>query len=381
MIEKKKVAILGANGQIGSVIAKNLNLMPDIQLIAVCRNFAGAQLLRDIACEVRIGSVDESNFDPKILEDCEVVINCIWPAGSSQAVEKINSIILDNVAKQPHNQKFISLSSVAVYGTCIDQAWSTFDKPKPDGPYGQSKLEFERLIIKKFQKIRKSFYIIRLGHVFGAEQWLSSFILSAISDPEMLLPFSGNLPSNAIHVNDVTRGIISLIQSPPDSGIYNLASNPQLSWDKIFEWHSKVCQLPLVGSMNYERSLRLRQFGTQDSRLSPLQKGFRSLRGIRQAISFGWLLGSPEFKYLGNIILSIFPERISKRLKAISAMQGIRHQILALNNEKLVSPLFLCDAMPGKYLSIPKLNFLDEKDDLRDEKLYAFYRLAILGEE
>ena len=375
MMRRVKVAILGANGQIGSVLTRVMSNSDEIKVVAVCRNDIGAQLLQNLNCEVRLGSVMDSSFDYSILSDCDVVLNCIWPSGSSQQVQKHNNELLKNIAKQPIGQTFISLSSVAVYGSCIDKNYSTFHDPRPDNPYGDAKLKFENKISKIFAKSDKPLYQIRLGHVFGAEQWLSNFIIESLKKKSFELPFDGSLPSNAVHVYDLANALTKLILNPPKSGIYNLAANPQVSWRELFDWHSINCGLNNVIAMDRNLSQRYRERYVKESKFSPLRKGFQSLEGLRQTLNLSWLFSSSEFKYLGNILLSYLPARYMRRLKARWAMHVVRQQIEELFQlNPIPGPFLFCDGMPGDYLSIPSGDELTKNKELKE-----YYMVGILG--
>lgn len=374
-MRRVKVAILGANGQIGSVLTKLMSSSDEINVVAICRNDIGAQMLKNINCEVRLGSVMSSSFDHAILSDCDVVLNCIWPSGSSQQVQKQNNQLLKNIEKQSLQQTFISLSSVAVYGSCIDKNYSTFLAPKPDNPYGDAKLKLENKIKKVFGGSEKPLYQIRLGHVFGAEQWLSNFIIGSLTQKSFSLPFDGFLPSNAVHVNDLAHSLTKLILNPPKSGIYNLAPNPQLSWKELFYWHSINCGLNNVIAMDQDLSQKYRERYVKESQSSPLSKGFQSLGGLRQTFNLSWLFSSSEFKYLGNILLSCLPARYMRRLKARWAMHVVRQQIEELNQlNPIPGPFLFCDGMPGDYLSIPSGGELTKNNELKE-----YYRVGILG--
>jgi hypothetical protein len=252
-------------------------------------------------------------------------------------------------------------------------------RPRPDGPYGQSKLQAEKLITRTFKNSGKRYHLIRLGHVYGAEQWLSKYIIESVSDGLLELPYDGARSSNAIHVDDVAQALIEVILSPPASGIYNLASNPQHSWRAVFDWHSDVCGLKHVSAMDDNVVKSLHEAYIRDSRNSAFKKGLLAFGDFKQGFSMGWLLGSSEFKYVGNIALSLLPERVAKRMKAISAMRGVRNEIAALQRPAPSSPLFFCDAMPGPHLSVAQIDANGEEVARRNRDLASYYRTAIVG--
>jgi nucleoside-diphosphate-sugar epimerase len=372
-----KVAVLGANGQIGSVLIRRLSEIPGIHPVAVCRNALGAGLISDVECDVRLGSVTSEKWDTKLIGDCDSAINCIWPQGSAGAVKKQNAILLANIRGNDNLKKFISLSSVAVYGTCIDSSWSTFKAPKPDLTYGQAKLEMEKMTADCFAGSACRYHLIRLGHVYGNEQWLSRMIIGSISDNKFKLPFDGSMLSNALHVDEVAQGLIHLLLEDRESGVINLASHPQKTWRHIFDWHSEVCGLPAVKMIDHDRSAQYRNSFIAASRKRPLGKGLVSFSGWLRSISPLALLDFPDVKVVGSLMLDRFPGKIERRIKALSAIRMVKGQVSALKQESGANPLFCCDAMPGRYLEIPPLDMTilnDQKKELRE-----WYQRAIVG--
>ena len=73
------VALLGANGQIGAALLKRLAADEGVKAVAICRNAVGAGAISDVDCEVRLGSIRDEGSAKKLLDDCDVVVNCIWP--------------------------------------------------------------------------------------------------------------------------------------------------------------------------------------------------------------------------------------------------------------------------------------------------------------
>ena len=374
-MKSRLIAILGANGKIGSEITHRLGLVDGFQLVAICRSEVGAERLRSPNCEVRIGSVMSKNFDPSVLADCEIVINCVWPVGRARDVIKQNSILATNIARQASIKHFISFSSVAVYGSCIDNSWNSFANPKPDGVYGKSKLESEKFFANYFQYLGKSFHLIRLGHVYGPSQTLSKQIWKLSEDGRFQLPYDGSLPSNTIHIQEVAESLMLLIKCPSKSGIYNLASNPQRSWREVFDWHTNICGMKTILSLNNE--------------IAKNQHALY-LRKIRKS--------SYIFSFIINIIIRIFVklwQLVQKifipswsLLKKIwfSVNMLIQNNLAKINNNNLVSirshkiyesenpnPIYYCDSMPGPQLHLPNEWLCDEEVSKRNIELINYY--------
>jgi hypothetical protein len=241
-------------------------------------------------------------------------------------------------------------------------------------------MEAERRIAKIYGDSTKRYHIIRLGHVYGDEQWLSRYILENAADNRFRLPYDGNRSSNAIHVDDVTRALVGLIRDPCASGIYNLTPTPQQSWRDLFDWHTDACGLTRVHSMEEGQAKSLHNTFVLESRNSPLKKGLVVFGNLKQGFSLEWLLGSNDFKHLGNVVLSFLPARIERRMKAISAMRIVRNEIAMLRTPSPSGSFLFSDAMPGPYLDIPtSLVGHDVEAAERRRRLLEYYRTCILG--
>lgn len=127
--------------------------------------------------------------------------------------------ILDS-CKYHNISKIIVTSSAAIYQSSdniIDETNTT----EPSSPYGQSKLDMEKIIIQS--KINYS--ILRLFNVYGNGnfQGVIAIFKKNISENNSLIIFGdGKAIRDFIHVSDVVESIILSIDSK--SGIYNIAS-------------------------------------------------------------------------------------------------------------------------------------------------------------
>lgn len=374
--QKIKVAVLGANGQIGSVLIRRLSEVCDIEPIAICRNALGAGLLSEVGCQIRQGSITNRGCDIRLIADCDVVVNCIWPQGSAKAVNLQNATLLCNV-RDSRVPKFISLSSVAVYGLCIDASWSTFDCPKPDAVYGESKLWMERATVKELSATGSKFHLLRLGHTYGHEQWLSRSIFEWLGDVSFMLPFHGRLPSNTIHVEEVAAAITALVLQDRASGILNLTSRPQKTWREVLDWHASVCGLDKTASMDEAASARYRSHLRAVSRKGSFTKSLSSIYAWLRSISPAAMLDSPDIRATGSKVLDVLPKQLEKRLKAMSATRTVATQLAPLRHEADVSPIFFCDAMPGPYAEVPVL--AKSPSHQQEELLRNWHREVVIG--
>jgi nucleoside-diphosphate-sugar epimerase len=367
------VGVMGANGQIASTLLRRLAEADDIKPVAVCRNRVGAAVISDVDCDIRIGSVADEDTAKKLLSDCHAVVNCIWPNLSSKEIGPENEAIIHNLRELKSLTRVIHLSSVAVYG-CIHSG-STFARPRPDTSYGREKLSLEKYVARVFSGSSQEYFIIRLGHVFGPHQWLSTSVIDLASDGGFSLPFAGDCLSNAIHVEELADALTWLVSGAIPSGTYNLAATPQQTWRQVFDWHTKICGLPRVTALSNEDSKALRESYIRKSQRSMGIKCFIEILGWLRSLPVQQLIGSGEVRNVGSRLLRLMPESIRNRVKSANALRQVHLDIGALQKSTITpAPWFYSDAMPGQYVQAPLSSSYTERSLEREAQILESYQ-------
>ena len=362
-----KVAVTGAAGQVGSVLVRHL-CGEGMDVVAICRNTISAGLIHFSCqdCDIRIGSITKKDEASRLLGDCDIVINCALAegGGSPKNAYLLNRQIIDGLLSSESLRLLIHFSSISVYGDFITDSRSTFMRPRPDNEYGRSKLYVEKYAKRMLDSRGIKYYIIRLGHVIGAGIGRSREIIEFSKSSWFRLPFDGALPSNTIHVERLASLIYSLIDSQVPQGVYNVADKER-TWRMVFDWHTNCLGLPAVQAMPLLMSRKMRSLYSQRSAFHDIVRWCRSLP-LRD------LLRSPAVFDLALRILVKAPESLTRRLANISRRTGAARQIAPLvENHPVLNPVYLSDAMPERYLSMPnKENPLNgsEEDLCRDLK-------------
>jgi nucleoside-diphosphate-sugar epimerase len=373
-----KIAILGANGQIGSALTRQLSHNHKLSIVAICRNQLGAALLDSVSCEKRIGSISDVDWEPSILLDCDVIVNCIWMEAPPKQLARLNERIMANIQKSAHIKIVISFSTVAVYGSCIDSSYSTFSKPRADNAYGVSKLKMEKIVLDLYKNSKCQYFIFRLGHVYGDEQWLSSYVTNELLKRNASLVFDGALHSNSIHIDELTFALNWTINQKPVSGIYNLTSIPQRTWRQVFSWHANIIGISHPIAMDDQKSKEFLEQYRSESKKGPFSKVAKVLSDWLRSISPLSLANSQDIKIIGNQFLDKMPNITAKRIKSYFLQRMINNLVSSMNIDNNIPPAFLCcDPMPGPYLK-PE-NMIRELGDLQETRLKNWYSKSIKG--
>ena len=127
--------------------------------------------------------------------------------------------VLDS-CKSNNISKIIVTSSAAVYqnsGNSVNEKSTT----KPLSPYGQSKLDMEKITIQS----KINYAILRLFNVYGNGQTtgvIANFGKNILENKPLTIFGDGKAIRDFIHIDDVVDAIILSMKST--SGIYNIAS-------------------------------------------------------------------------------------------------------------------------------------------------------------
>jgi len=126
----------------------------------------------------------------------------------------LDSCVSNNITK------FIVTSSAAIYknsNTVISESSDT----QPSSPYGQSKLDMEKIIISS----KLNYSILRLFNVYGSGSTggvIANFAKNILENKPLTIFGDGKAVRDFVHIDDVIGSIVLCMNSK--SGLYNIAS-------------------------------------------------------------------------------------------------------------------------------------------------------------
>lgn len=250
-----KIAIVGAAGQVGATILRHLAKHSEHTVFGVTRNEFAAAPLRHEGLEIRVGEVTDPNQCRHLLASADVIVNAALHLGLPKHSRLQNRAIIRNLIQESGNAAVVHFSTVAVYGSCHDNSYSTFDRPRGDSTYAKGKLKLEYFGSDLSRKNRKRLAMLRLGHVYGPGQGLSKQFFSELESGNFCLPFDGLLLSNTVHVHRLAEAIPALVMGLDGVKTWNAVNEPQVSWRDVYNLHSHAAQLPLANAVSDSESL------------------------------------------------------------------------------------------------------------------------------
>jgi len=240
-----KVFVTGGAGFIGKYLVKKL--LDQGHEITIFDNFSNSskEKLKQELENIQIIEGDIRNMDriSECLQNYDIVIHLAAKISVTDSIKnpketfEINVEGTKNVLKACAKQnvkKFVALSSAAVYGNNLEseKILSEINDTNPISPYGESKLEMEK-IIKEFCEISKiSGIVLRLFNVYGKGQTdeyagvITKFADSIEKNNPLIVYGNGNQTRDFVEINDVIEIIneIILLDFKKKFNIYNIAN-------------------------------------------------------------------------------------------------------------------------------------------------------------
>lgn len=135
-------------------------------------------------------------------------------------------------------KKIIFASSAAVYGDSKEIPINENSTTNPQSPYGQSKLDAEKIIVKTCQENNIDYIIFRMFNVYGKGQntqyagVITKFLENIRDDNPLVIYGDGEQTRDFVSINDVVEAF-DCATKLHKNGIYNIASGKSLSINEL----------------------------------------------------------------------------------------------------------------------------------------------------
>lgn len=232
-----RIAVLGANGQVGAELCLLLSQQRDIEVVPICRNKLGSAYLRYRGLSCRHGQPADPVSAKALFGDCDVIANLALVASLNDphGASATNAELIKNVAMHaaPH-AKHIYFSTMSVYG----------DKRQNEGfafrnSYAQGKWRTEKLVKSWTRRVNGRAFIFRLGHVCGDLQGITQQIRKALRSGQPIAVTDPERASNTVYVATIVDAILQVVADRIPTGTYDLMNVPQWTWREVFVYESR----------------------------------------------------------------------------------------------------------------------------------------------
>jgi nucleoside-diphosphate-sugar epimerase len=366
------VAIVGGAGQVGRELLRTLHTAPETRAFGVTRNaMAAAPLLAD-GLDIRVGSVTESAAS--LLQGADVVINAALEIDRPKRARLRNEALVESILTHARAALVVHFSTVAVYGSCVDAGFSTFERPHPDSTYGREKLRLERFAMAAARRARQPLNVVRLGHVYGPGQGISREVFDVVETGQWALPFGGELPSNAVHVHRLARAVPGLAAAARGERILNGFDGPQRTWRTLYDMHADAAGRSPALSMPPDLSRDRRAAFRRASRSGLTGRLSRQVYQWTRQLPLRSLVGVTAVRQTTEAALLALPlwveGLIDRRYLVFSAAQNLESGATA--GPAGPPPWYYSDAIPGP--SLPEEPSTPEQRAREVAELRAWYQ-------
>ena len=226
------IAVIGANGQVGSEVCLFLSLYGDIKVFPISRTRLGSAFLRICGLSCRHGSVADTVYAPALLEGCDVVVDFSLPQGLySDVCDAVRWTICGAVMHSPRRAKFIYASTLMVYGmggSSRELCWYTV----PRTSYGAWKRFAEQTAAKTCRAHSKPLFVLRLGQVHGELQSVSRGLTRSLAgEGKITVPAC---PSYTVFCFTIAEAVAQIARREEPPGTYTLVSSPEWTWEELY---------------------------------------------------------------------------------------------------------------------------------------------------
>jgi nucleoside-diphosphate-sugar epimerase len=177
--------------------------------------------------------------------------------------------------------RYIHISSTSVYGQ-VDGGWVTEDSPtEPGTPTGAILVEVERELIR--QRIEMGFpaVILRVAGIYGPGR---GHLLNQLLRDEARIQGDGSRWVNMVHVDDVARAILTVIDAAAPDPVYNVVDDEPVPQGEFLTWLAAEYDRPSPPTAS-------------DAEKASRKRGLTHKRVSNQRLrQLGWIPEHPTFR-------------------------------------------------------------------------------------
>ncbi|MBC8040442.1 MAG: NAD(P)-dependent oxidoreductase [Opitutaceae bacterium] len=228
------IAIIGANGFIGTRLVELLHLGGEYKVIPVVRRASGLALSARFALDWRIGDALNVESLAAAISDCEAVVHVAL--GDPRQIEAMPAVLCE-AAASTGVKRVIYLSSASVHGQAPGSD-TTEDSPlhcRHAMDYNNAKVRAERAFFRQCAKHRLEGFALRPGVVFGPRsRWITDLATDLRQRRAWLLG-EGDGVCNGIYVDNLVAAVERCLAAPADAaGAYLVGETARVTWSDFY---------------------------------------------------------------------------------------------------------------------------------------------------
>lgn len=234
-----RIGIVGASGFVGSTLCERLYFSGNRDFVPFVHSPGNAWRVARLPVSIKTLDLLDRTQVLAAVSSCDVIVNCALTGNDPKSRGLRN---LADAARRARLQRFVHLSSIAIYGR--DPApESTTEAGVPDpgaNPYGVLKLAQDAIV---FDLDRSGIpcFILCPGNIGGPYSLFMKGLAERLVLGPLPLVDGGRHPSNIIHVDNLVEAILAAIHGERGSGERYFVNEPRpVPWRQVFDDLSKL---------------------------------------------------------------------------------------------------------------------------------------------
>jgi len=250
----KNIVIIGY-GDIGNRVAQRYAEL-SVPVIGVARSHHAPSVASTPGFSVMKADLDlPESLQPLPLRDA-VVFYFAPPSGKGITDSRLRHL-LAGITAENLPQKFILISTTAVYGHCSGE-WVTESTPvDPQTDRGKRRLDAEQALQDWSVKVQRDIVILRVAGIYAADRLPVERLQQKLPILyEHLSPYS-----NRIHADDLAMICVAAAQKAANGAIYNVCDGQPSTMSHYFKSIAKALDLPAPPEIDHEAAQQVMSAG------------------------------------------------------------------------------------------------------------------------
>jgi len=246
-----KIVVTGGAGFIGSHVVEHWSkLGTDVHVIDNLRSGYQHNINNFPNVNFHLGSITDKELTMEIVKDADYVFNFAALISVPESLEKPDECIDINVkgllnileaAKEHKVRKVVHSSSAAIYGDDPRLPKEISMRPKPQTPYGITKLDGEYYLQMYHEQYGLNTASLRYFNVFGPRQDPKSqyaaaipiFVYKALKNEPIVIHGDGEQTRDFVYVKDVVKANVLAAENENVIGVFNVANENAISINEL----------------------------------------------------------------------------------------------------------------------------------------------------
>ncbi len=256
----KTALITGVTGLIGGRLAERLVAEEGVQVRGLARNIDRGRWLAERGVELVAGDITDPVAVEKAIRGCHLVFHAAAWVGEDGTREQVWAVNVDgtrnvvNAALAAHVERFVHLSSCAVYGSLqrfnIDETTPT---RKRGNLYADSKIEAEEIVFEAWREHGLPVVSARASQVYGPRSYQFTIRpVEVIKAGKMVLIDGGRHFCKPVFIDNLVDGLILCAKVDAAVGeAFNLTDGEPVPWRDFFGAYGRMLGIESFPSVPY----------------------------------------------------------------------------------------------------------------------------------